>query len=126
MQFHGDPYPMRFLPIFSFSYPSKSIIICASVSKVWKSLIKSPTFISTYHHHSLNKNQNQNLLFIGLCSENQKEFYALHNLFTLSMLLTLIPITENTVWWVLVTSCFSFPMILTLASVFGTHVLESF
>nr|XP_023892639.1 F-box protein At3g07870-like [Quercus suber]POE60565.1 f-box protein [Quercus suber] len=43
----------------------------------WKSLIKNPTFISTQLHHSLNKNQN--LLFIGLCSENQKEFYALHN-----------------------------------------------
>ena len=44
-----------------------------------KKNLKSPTFISTYLHHSLNKNQNQNLLFIGLCSENQKEFYALHN-----------------------------------------------
>ena len=55
----------------------KSIIICTSVSKAWKSLIKSPTFISTHLHLSLNKNQN--LLFFGLCSENQKEFYALHN-----------------------------------------------
>ena len=70
--------------IFVF-LPVKSIIICASVSKAWKSLIKTPTFISTYHHHSLNKNknqnQNQNLLFFGLCSEseNRKEFYALYN-----------------------------------------------
>nr|XP_023884340.1 F-box protein At3g07870-like isoform X2 [Quercus suber] len=62
--------------IFVF-LPVKSIIICTSVSKAWKSLIKNPTFISTHLHHSLNKNQN--LLFIGLCSENQKEFYALHN-----------------------------------------------
>ncbi|XP_023883299.2 F-box protein CPR1 [Quercus suber] len=62
--------------IFVF-LPVKSIIICTSVSKAWRSLIKSPTFISTHLHHSLNKNQN--LLFIGLCSENQKEFYALHN-----------------------------------------------
>uniref|UniRef100_A0A7N2L5N3 F-box domain-containing protein n=1 Tax=Quercus lobata TaxID=97700 RepID=A0A7N2L5N3_QUELO len=64
--------------IFVF-LPIKSIIICTSGSKAWKSLIKNPTFISTHLHHSLNKNQN--LLFIGLCSEseNQKEFYALHN-----------------------------------------------
>nr|POF24519.1 f-box protein [Quercus suber] len=62
--------------IFVF-LPVKSIIICTSVSKAWKSLIKNPIFISTQLHHSLNKNQN--LLFIGLCSENQKEFYALHN-----------------------------------------------
>ncbi|KAK4551206.1 hypothetical protein RGQ29_032465 [Quercus rubra] len=64
--------------IFVF-LPIKSIIICTSVSKAWKSLIKNPTFISTHLHHSLNKNKNQILLFIGLCSENQKEFYALHN-----------------------------------------------
>ncbi|XP_050245788.1 F-box protein CPR1-like isoform X4 [Quercus robur] len=62
--------------IFVF-LPIKSIIICTSVSKAWKSLIKNPTFISTHLHHSLNKNQN--LLFISLRSENQKEFYALHN-----------------------------------------------
>ncbi|XP_030956399.1 F-box protein At3g07870-like [Quercus lobata] len=64
--------------IFVF-LPIKSIIICTSVSKAWKSLIKNSTFISTHLHHSLSKNQN--LLFIGLCSEseNQKEFYALHN-----------------------------------------------
>ncbi|XP_050245791.1 F-box protein CPR1-like isoform X7 [Quercus robur] len=62
--------------IFVF-LPIKSIIICTSVSKAWKSLIKNPTFISTHLHHSLNKNQN--LLFIGPCSENQKDFCALHN-----------------------------------------------
>nr|XP_023896923.1 putative F-box protein At3g16210 [Quercus suber]POE55373.1 putative f-box protein [Quercus suber] len=55
--------------------PIKSIIICTSVSKAWKSLIQNPTFISTHFHHSHNKN----LLFFNLCSENQKEFYALHN-----------------------------------------------
>ncbi|XP_065616517.1 F-box protein CPR1 [Quercus suber] len=69
--------PDEILTNIFVSLPIKSIIICASVSKAWKSLIKSPTFISTHLHHSLNKNQN--LLFIGLCSENQKEFYALHN-----------------------------------------------
>ncbi|KAM3738971.1 hypothetical protein ACB098_09G170300 [Castanea mollissima] len=62
--------------IFVF-LPIKSIIICTSVSKAWKSLIKNPTFISTHLHHSLNKNQN--LLFFSLRSENQKEFCALHN-----------------------------------------------
>ncbi|XP_030927838.1 F-box protein CPR1-like isoform X1 [Quercus lobata] len=62
--------------IFVF-LPIKSIIICTSVSKAWKSLIKNPTFISTHLHHSLNKNQN--LLFFRLRSQNQKEFYALHN-----------------------------------------------
>nr|POE71719.1 f-box protein cpr30 [Quercus suber] len=62
--------------IFVF-LPIKTIIICTSVSKAWKSLIKNPTFISTHLHHSLNKNQN--LLFFRLCSENQNEFYALHN-----------------------------------------------
>ncbi|KAM4113608.1 hypothetical protein ACJW30_04G008700 [Castanea mollissima] len=55
--------------------PIKSIIICTSVSKAWKSLIQNPTFISTHFHHSHNKN----LLFFNLCSENQREFYALHN-----------------------------------------------
>ncbi|KAM3691081.1 hypothetical protein ACJW31_09G168200 [Castanea mollissima] len=62
--------------IFVF-LPIKSIIICTSVSKAWKSLIKNPTFISTHLHHSLNKNQN--LLFFSLRSENRKEFCALHN-----------------------------------------------
>ncbi|KAK4580704.1 hypothetical protein RGQ29_024381 [Quercus rubra] len=62
--------------IFVF-LPIKSIIIFTSVSKAWKSLIKNPTFISIHLHYSLNKNQN--LFFFGLCSENQKEFYALHN-----------------------------------------------
>ncbi|KAL4607814.1 hypothetical protein ACB092_09G201900 [Castanea dentata] len=62
--------------IFVF-LPIKSIIICTSVSKAWKSLIKNPTFISTHLRHSLNKNQN--LLFFSLRSENRKQFYALHN-----------------------------------------------
>ncbi|KAM3690873.1 hypothetical protein ACJW31_09G152400 [Castanea mollissima] len=55
--------------------PIKSIIICTSVLKAWKSLIQNPTFSSTHLHHSHNKN----LLFFNLCSENQEEFYALHN-----------------------------------------------
>ncbi|KAK9987371.1 hypothetical protein SO802_032322 [Lithocarpus litseifolius] len=56
--------------------PIKSIIICTSVSKTWKSLIQNPTFISTHLHHSHNKNKN-NLLLLSL-SRNDKEVYALH------------------------------------------------
>nr|XP_023884337.1 F-box/kelch-repeat protein At3g23880-like [Quercus suber]XP_023884338.1 F-box/kelch-repeat protein At3g23880-like [Quercus suber] len=61
--------------IFTF-LPIKSIIICASVSKTWKSLIKNPTFISTHLHHSHNKSQN---LFLLLnISRNDREVYTLH------------------------------------------------
>ena len=41
--------------------PIKSIIVCTSVSKTWKSLIKNPTFISTHLHHS-----HKNLLLFRL------------------------------------------------------------
>nr|POF20086.1 f-box protein cpr30 [Quercus suber] len=57
--------------------PIKSIIICTSVSKAWKSLIQNPTFISTHLHHSHNKNKN--LLVFSLYSQTHKESYALHN-----------------------------------------------
>ncbi|KAK9987366.1 hypothetical protein SO802_032317 [Lithocarpus litseifolius] len=57
--------------------PIKSIIICTSVSKAWKSLIQNPTFISTHLHHSHNKNKN--LLVFSLYSHTHKESYALHN-----------------------------------------------
>ncbi|KAL4607790.1 hypothetical protein ACB092_09G200300 [Castanea dentata] len=57
--------------------PIKSIIICTSVSKSWKSLIQNPTFISTHLHHSHNKNKN--LLLFSLYSHAHKESYALHN-----------------------------------------------
>nr|POE69239.1 f-box protein cpr30 [Quercus suber] len=60
--------------IFTF-LPIKSIIICTSVSKIWKSLIKNPTFISTHLHHSHNKNQN---LFLLSVSRNGKQVYTLH------------------------------------------------
>ena len=50
--------------IFTF-LPIKSIIICTSVSKTWKSLIQNPTFISTHLHHSHNKIKN-NLLLLSL------------------------------------------------------------
>ena len=59
--------------IFTF-LPIKSTIICTSVSKTWKSLIQSPTFISTYLHHSHTKN---NLLLLRL-SRNDKQVYTLH------------------------------------------------
>nr|POE69241.1 putative f-box protein [Quercus suber] len=61
--------------IFTF-LPIKSIIICTSVSKTWKSLIKNPTFISTHLHHSHNKSQNLFLLFN--ISWNGKQVYTLH------------------------------------------------
>ncbi|KAK9987370.1 hypothetical protein SO802_032321 [Lithocarpus litseifolius] len=61
--------------IFSF-LPIKSIIICTSVSKTWKSLIQNPTFISTHLHHSHNKIKN-NLLLLRL-SRNDKKVYTLH------------------------------------------------
>ena len=57
--------------------PIKSIIICTSVSKAWKSQIQNPTFISTHLHHSHNKNKN--LLVFNLYSQTHKESYALHN-----------------------------------------------
>ncbi|XP_023892806.1 F-box protein CPR1 [Quercus suber] len=61
--------------IFTF-LPIKSIIICTSVSKTWKSLIQNPTFISTHLHHSHNKNQ---YLFLLLSlSRNDKQVYTLH------------------------------------------------
>ncbi|XP_050245777.1 F-box protein CPR1-like isoform X1 [Quercus robur] len=61
--------------IFTF-LPIKSIIICTSVSKTWKSLIQNPTFISTHLHHSHTKSQN---LFLLLnISRNDREVYALH------------------------------------------------
>ncbi|XP_075637755.1 F-box protein CPR1-like [Castanea sativa] len=60
-----------------FTYlPIKSIIICTSLSKTWKSLIQNPTFISTHLHHSHNNNKN-NLLLLKL-SRNDKQVYALH------------------------------------------------
>ncbi|XP_050245775.1 F-box protein At3g07870-like [Quercus robur] len=52
----------------------KSIIICTSVSKAWKSLIQNQTFISTHLHHSLNKN---NLILLRL-SRNDRIVYTLH------------------------------------------------
>ncbi|KAM4105678.1 hypothetical protein ACB094_04G010100 [Castanea mollissima] len=67
--------PLEIVTNILVRLPIKSIIICTSVSKAWKSLIQNPTFISTHFQHSHNKN----LLFFNLCSENQKEFYALHN-----------------------------------------------
>ena len=117
--------------------PIKSIIICTSVSKAWKSQIQNPTFISTHLHHSHNKNKN--LLVFSLYSQTHKESYALHNKddpnFTklarfdyLSMFHSFSPQTEYTVWSVLVTVYSAFPMInshtLTV-NVFGTLVLES-
>ena len=57
--------------------PIKSINICTSVSKAWKSQIQNPTFISTHLHYSHNKNKN--LLVFSLYSHIHKESYALHN-----------------------------------------------
>ncbi|KAK9987353.1 hypothetical protein SO802_032304 [Lithocarpus litseifolius] len=62
------------IQIFTF-LPIKSIIICTSVSKTWKSLIQNPTFISTHLRHSHNKNQN---LFLLSVSRNDKQVYTLH------------------------------------------------
>ncbi|XP_023873418.2 F-box/kelch-repeat protein At3g06240 [Quercus suber] len=58
--------------------PIKSIIICTSVSKTWKSLIQNPTFISNHLHHSYTTTtNNHNLLLIG---PHTKELVcALHN-----------------------------------------------
>ncbi|XP_030926206.1 F-box/kelch-repeat protein At3g06240-like isoform X1 [Quercus lobata] len=61
--------------IFTF-LPIKSVIICTTVSKTWKSLIKNPTFISTHLHHS--RNQNQNLFLLLSLSRNDKQVYTLH------------------------------------------------
>uniref|UniRef100_A0A7N2M2L2 F-box domain-containing protein n=1 Tax=Quercus lobata TaxID=97700 RepID=A0A7N2M2L2_QUELO len=62
--------------IFVF-LPIKSIIICTSVSKTWKSLIKNPAFISTHLYHS--HNNNKNILLLLWLSRNDKQVYALHN-----------------------------------------------
>ncbi|KAK9987332.1 hypothetical protein SO802_032283 [Lithocarpus litseifolius] len=62
--------------IFTF-LPINSIIICTSVSKTWKSLIKNPTFITTHLHHSHNKIKN-NLLLLRL-SRIDKQVYTLQN-----------------------------------------------
>ena len=64
--------------------PIKSIIICTSVSKKWKSLILDPkfNFISTHLHHSYNNNNNHNLHLFSLDSqktEDNKEIYVLYN-----------------------------------------------
>uniref|UniRef100_A0A7N2R7C1 F-box domain-containing protein n=1 Tax=Quercus lobata TaxID=97700 RepID=A0A7N2R7C1_QUELO len=88
--------------------PIKSIIICTSVSKSWKSQIQNPTFISTHLHHSHNKNKN--LLLFSLYSHTHKESYALQNedephftqhssLITLSMFHSFSLQTEHSVWW---------------------------
>ncbi|XP_050243943.1 F-box protein CPR1-like [Quercus robur] len=58
--------------------PIKSIIICTSVSKTWKSLIQNPTFISNHLHHSYTTTtNNHNLLLIS--SHNKELYCALHN-----------------------------------------------
>ena len=57
--------------------PIKSIIICTSVSKIWRRLIQNPSFISTHLiHHS---NTNHNFLLSRPCLQHHQEFYTLHN-----------------------------------------------
>ena len=61
--------------------PIKSILTCICVCKPWKTLIRSPTFVSSHLHHSI-ANNNHFLLF-KRCSLNPKveikELHALHD-----------------------------------------------
>ena len=63
--------------IFVF-LPIKSMVICTSVSKTWKSFILNSAFVSIHLHHSYTNNHN--LLLLRLCPQDDsfKEFYTLH------------------------------------------------
>jgi hypothetical protein len=58
--------------------PIKSIITSICVSKTWKSIIQSPTFISTHLHHSTTNNNHHHHLFFRLSLQDE-ELYTMHN-----------------------------------------------
>uniref|UniRef100_A0A2N9IPB9 F-box domain-containing protein n=1 Tax=Fagus sylvatica TaxID=28930 RepID=A0A2N9IPB9_FAGSY len=76
-----DSLPVEIVTQILLRLPIKSIIISTSVCKTWKSIIQNPTFISTHLHHSINNNNNHNLLLFRLCEDEADitEIYALHN-----------------------------------------------
>ena len=112
-------YSMSFVLILK-KKTSKAQLSFPPISTTPSTKTKTKTSSSSASAQRIRKNFTHCITKMMLISLNTP------GLITLSILLTLIPITENTVWWVLVMFCSSFPMILTLASVFGTHVLESF
>ncbi|KAG5235496.1 F-box protein [Salix suchowensis] len=73
----SDFLPEDLIQEILFKLPIKSLVRCASLSRTWNSLIKSPTFISKHLQRTISSTDHQSLFLLRLCSKEREEQYSL-------------------------------------------------